>query len=351
MSAPAAPQVGPPDVGAPHVVTFGEVLLRLSPPHPHERLFQSPTLRTWFGGSEANVAAGLARLGTAVEHVTRVPAHAVGDAALAALRAEGVGVRHVARGGTRLGAYFVESGADLRPLHTVYDRAGSAFAELEPAHLDWDAALRGVEWFHVSGIVPALGDGPRRTLGAALDAARARGIPVSVDLNWRPALWNGRDPRPTIERLAASAHLLIANPGAVDIMLGEPTAGTAPEPPDALRDTAARLCARFGCADVALTQRDVRSAHAHAWTAHLYEGATGTLHSAPRYEMHVVDRVGGGDSFVAALLHARLAGRPPADAVRFAAAAGALKLTIPGDFNRVSAEEVDRLLAAAAPGS
>ena len=330
---------------AARVVTFGEVLLRLSPPHAHERLFQSPALRTWFGGSEANVAAGLAQLGTAVEHVTRVPAHAVGDAALAALRAEGVGVRHVARGGTRLGAYFVESGADLRPLRTVYDRAGSGFAELEAEHLDWDAALDGASWFHVSGIVPALGDGPARALAAALDAARARDIPVSVDLNWRPALWHGRDPRRVLTPLAAAAQLIIGNPGAIEVMLGEPTAGRAPEPPDALRDTAARLCARFGCANVALTQRDVRSAHAHAWSAHLYDGATGVLHSAPWYDVHVVDRVGGGDSFVAALLHARLAGRPPADAVRFAAAASALKLTIPGDFNRVTADEVDRLIA------
>ena len=333
---------------ASRVVTFGEVLLRLSPPHPHERLFQSPTLRTWFGGSEANVAAGLAQLGTAVDHVTRVPAHAVGDAALAALRAEGVSVRHVARGGTRLGAYFVESGADVRPLRTVYDRAGSGFAELEPGHLDWDTALAGASWFHVSGIVPALGDGPARTLTAALDAARAHGVPVSVDLNWRPALWQGRDPRPLIEPLASAARLLIANPGAIEIMLGERTEGTAPEPPDALRDTAARLCARFGCAEIALTQRDVRSAHAHAWTAHLYDGATGALASAPWYDVQVVDRVGGGDSFVAALLHARFAGRAPADAVRFAAAASALKLTIPGDFNRVTVDEIDRLVASRA---
>ncbi len=347
MSPRVSPRVSQP--AAPCVVTFGEVLLRLSPPHPHERLFQSPALRTWFGGSEANVAAGLAQLGTAVEHVTRVPAHAVGDAALAALRAEGVGVRHVARGGPRLGAYFVESGADLRPLRTVYDRAGSAFAELEPGHLDWDAALGGAAWFHVSGIVLALGDGPRRVLGEALAAARAHGVPVSVDLNWRPALWQERDPRPLVEPLAAAADLLIANPGAIAVMLGEPTAGAAPEPPAALRDTAARLCRRFGCREVALTQRDVRSAHAHAWTAHLYEGATGALHSADRYDVQVVDRVGGGDSFVAALLHARLAGRPAAEAVRFAAAAGALKLTIPGDFNRVTADEVDRLVAARTP--
>jgi 2-dehydro-3-deoxygluconokinase len=176
-------------------VTFGEVLLRLSPDRPQERLFQSPALRSYFGGAEANVAAGLAALGVPADHVTRLPANALGDAAMAALRAAGVGVTHVARGGDRLGLYFVESGADLRPLRTVYDRAGSAFALVEPAHLDWHAALAGAAWFHVTGINPALGAGPLRAMTAGLDAARALGVRVSIDLNWRPALWTGRDPR------------------------------------------------------------------------------------------------------------------------------------------------------------
>jgi 2-dehydro-3-deoxygluconokinase len=329
----------------PRVVTFGEVLLRLSPPQAQERLFQSPSLRTWFGGAEANVAAGLAALGVPAEHVTRVPDGPLGDAALAALRAAGVGVAHAARGPGRLGLYFVESGADLRPLRVVYDRAGSAFAALEPAQLDWGAALAGAGWFHVSGITPVLGDGPARALDAALDAARAAGVPVSVDLNWRPALWRGRDPRPVLEPIAARADLLVANPGAIEIMLGIPTAGAMPEPPEALAETARRVHERFGCREVALTQRETLSASEHAWRAHLWGAGDGHLHSAPRYAVRVVDRVGGGDSFVAALLYARFAGRAPADAVRFATAASALKLTIPGDQNRVTAAEVDHLLS------
>jgi 2-dehydro-3-deoxygluconokinase len=325
----------------PRVVTFGEVLLRLSPDRPQERLFQSPALRSYFGGAEANVAAGLAALGVPVDHVTRLPDNALGEAALAALRAAGVRVAHVTRGGARLGLYFVESGADLRPLRTVYDRAGSAFAELDPGDIDWDAALRGAGWFHVSGITPVLGDGPAR----AVDAARAAGVPVSVDLNWRPALWKGRDPRPVLAPIAARADLLVANPGAIDVMLGIATAGTMPEPPAALADTARRVHERFGCREVAVTQRETVSASEHAWQAHLWTAADDRLHSARRYQVHVVDRVGGGDSFVAALLYARFAGRAPAEAVRFATAASALKLTIPGDQNRVTAAEVDHLLS------
>jgi 2-dehydro-3-deoxygluconokinase len=326
------------------VVTFGEVLLRLSPPG-QERLFQSPALRPYFGGSEANVAASLAHFGARVEHVTRVPANAVGEAALAALRAEGVGVRAVARGGSRLGIYFVESGADIRPLRVVYDRAHSAFAELEPEHLNWDGVMRGAEWFHVSGITPALGEGPLRSVHAALNAARAASVPVSLDLNYRPALWVGRDPKPILQPIARRAQLLIANPGAIEVMLGITTAGTIPEPPEALRATAEKVHAAYGCQRVAITQRETISASEHGWQAFLWDAADGALHAGGRHQVQVVDRVGGGDSFAAGLLHALLEGRGAADAVRFATAASALKLTIPGDFNRVTADEVERLLS------
>jgi 2-dehydro-3-deoxygluconokinase len=327
------------------VVTFGEVLLRLSPPG-QERLFQTPTLRTFFGGSEANVAAGLAHLGTRASHVTRAPANALGDAALRALVAEGVDVRRSVRGGSRLGIYFVESGADLRPLRVVYDRAGSAFAEVQPGHVDWDAALRGADWFHVSGITPALGDGPACAVLAALDAARVNAVQVSVDLNYRPALWVGRDPRPLLKPIAARADLLVANPGAIALMLGIATEGDMPERPEALRVTAERVHEAFGCRQIAITQRETISAGEHGWQAHLWDAATDGFHSAPRYHVRLVDRVGGGDSFVSGLLHALLEGRDHAEAVRFATAASALKLTIPGDINRVTVPEVEQLLHA-----
>ena len=325
------------------VVTFGELMLRLSPPG-QERLFQSPQLRTYFGGSEANVAASLAHFGVRSDYVTRLPENAVGDAALAALRAEGVGVSDVLRGGDRLGIYFVESGTDLRAMRVVYDRAGSAFARLDPADLDWSCILPGADWLHLSGITPALGDGPAQATRDAVDSARAAGVKVSFDLNYRPALWKDRDPVPTIRPLVEGCDLLIGNPGAVAAMLAIDPGGDRSESPEALRCVAERVASELGCRAVALTAREVVSASEHGWSAALFESETGEMHRAARYQVRVVDRVGGGDACAAALLFALLDGRAPADALAFATAASALKLTIPGDFNRVSADEVDRAI-------
>src|SRR5205814_8362941 len=184
-------------VSGPRAVTFGELMLRLSPPGP-ERLFQSPELRTGFGGCEANVAVGLAHLGVPADYVTRLPDNAIGDAALRALAGEGVGTAWIARGPERMGIYFVEPGADIGANRVVYDRAGSAFAAITADTIDWTRALTGAAWLHGSGITPALGEGPRTALAAAIRAARAAGASVSVDLNYRPALWPGRDPRAVI---------------------------------------------------------------------------------------------------------------------------------------------------------
>ena len=326
------------------VVNFGEIMLRLTPPR-QERFFQSPELRTYFGGSEANVAASLAHFGVRSRYVTRVPDNALGEGALRALRAEGVDVESVVRGGPRLGVYFVEGGADLRPLRTVYDRAGSSFSQLDPAELDWATVLRGADWLHVSGITPALGEGPCRATRQALEAARAAGVTTSFDLNFRPAVWAGRDPKPVIRPLVALCDVLIGNPGAMSTMLGVHTPGKAPEPPEALHETARALRREFGCRTVAITQRQSLSASEHGWRASLFDtSADAELHTSQRYQVRLVDRVGGGDSFVAGLLYALLAGRDRRAALDFATAASALKLTIPGDFNRVTVDEVDRLL-------
>ena len=323
------------------VVCFGELLLRLSPPGD-ERLFQSPQLRAWFGGSEANVAAGIAHLGGRSACVTRLPDNAVGDAALAAVRAEGVDVSGVLRGDGRMGIYFVEPGAGLRPMRVVYDRAGSAFSRLDPASLDWPALLDGAAWLHLSGITPALGDRPARAAHDAAGAARSAGVKVSIDLNYRPALWQGRDPRAVVPALVRGCDLLIGNPGAAAAMLGVDSGAGDPHDPAFARRAAERIAGELGCAAVAVTLRDVVSASEHRWSAALWDGAA--LHQARRWTVRVVDRVGGGDAFAAALIHALQDGREPAAALEFATAAGALKLTIPGDFNRVCAAEVDRLL-------
>jgi len=325
-------------VSGARAVTFGELMLRLSPPGP-ERLFQSPELRTSFGGCEANVAVGLAHLGVRAEYVTRLPDNAIGHAALHALQAEGVGTGSIALGGAseRMGIYFVEPGADIRASRVVYDRAGSAFAAITPQTVDWAKAVRGAAWFHGSGITPALGEGPRASLTAAITAARAGGVRISLDLNYRPALWQGREPRAVIEPLVKGADLLIGNRDAVRVMLGIEA------PDDSL---AQRLAERYDCRHVALTRREVLSASEHGWSAVLYDAASGDVWPSRRYQVRVVDRVGGGDSFAAGLIAALAAERDPADAVQFAAAAGALKLTIPGDWNRATPQEIEQLVRA-----
>ena len=321
--------------GAPRVVTFGELLLRLSPPG-EERLLASPELLTFWGGAEANVAVGLSHLGVRCDYVTRVPANPIGDAGIDALRHEGVGTEWIQRGGERMGLYFVEPGHDLRTMRVVYDRAGSAFARLDPASLDWSAVLARAEHFHASGITPALGEGPAAALADAVARARAQGTPVSLDLNYREALWLGRDPQPVIEPLAQGVDVLIGNAAAVRAMLGIAAENDC--------EVARRIAGRCGCHVVALTSREVLGAREHGWSAVIYDAATGSLLRSRRHVVRVVDRVGGGDGFAAGLIAALVSRRAPAEALEFAVAAGALKLTIPGDFCRVSAAEVERLL-------
>ncbi len=317
------------------VLTFGELMLRLSPPGA-ERLFQSTELRAGFGGCEANVAVSLAHLGVPADYVTRLPANPLGDAAVRALQAEGVGTTWVVRGGERMGIYFVEPGADFR--EAVYDRTGSAFSHMRPDSVDWAAALAGATWFHGSGITPALGDGgPAAALGLGLAAAKAQGAQVSIDLNYRPALWQDRDPRPLIEPLVRGADLLIGNPDALRAMLGIETDTEALAP---------RLANHYRCRRVALTCREVASASEHRWSATLYDAQTGALAMSRSYRARVVDRMGGGDAFAAAMIAALLDERTAVDAVEFAAAAGALKLSVPGDFSRATRDDIERLVRA-----
>jgi len=316
------------------MVAFGELLLRLSPPG-EQRLFESPELHTFFGGAEANVAVALSHLGLEADYVTRLPEGPLGDAALAALRREGVGTASILRGGARMGIYFVEPGADLRTMRVVYDRAGSALAQIDPGEIDWTRVLAGAAWFHSTGITPALGDGPTAELARGIASARAAHVPVSFDLNYREALWRGRDPRGLIEPLARQADVLIGNRDAVRALLGIEAAGDALGP---------LLSERYGSRVVAITQREILGAREHAWSATLYDAATGSLARSRRHVVQVVDRVGGGDSFAAGLIAALLGAQTPAAALDFAVAAGALKLAVSGDFGRATAEEVERLV-------
>jgi len=316
------------------VVAFGELLLRLSPPG-EQRLFESPELHTFFGGAEANVAVALSHLGVEADYVTRLPEGPLGDAALDALRREGVGTASILRGGARLGLYFVEPGADLRTMRVVYDRTGSAFAQIDPGAIDWTRVLAGAGWFHSTGITPALGDGPAAALARAIACARAEHVPVSLDLNYREALWRGRDPRGLVEPLARQADVLIGNREAVRALLGVEAPGDALGP---------LLAERYGSRTVAITEREILGAREHAWSATLYDAATRALARSRRHVVRVVDRVGGGDSFAAGLIAALLDKQVPAAALEFAVATGALKLAVPGDFGRATAEEVERLV-------
>jgi 2-dehydro-3-deoxygluconokinase len=327
------------------VLAFGELMLRLSPPG-HERLFQSPVLGATFGGSEANVAVSLAQLGLDARFVTRLPANPLGDAALAALRAEGVDVRFVARGGGRLGIYFAETGASQRPSRVVYDRAGSAIAEIAAGQIDWAAALDGVAWVHTSGITPALSGAAQVATAHLIEAAAERGATVSFDLNYRAKLWSPAEAQAAIPPLLRGVRVLIANEEDLQTCLGVEVAGDvtrADLDQGAYAAAAARVAGEHDLDHVAITLRESLSASDNGWSALLYERTAGALHRSARYEVRLVDRIGAGDAFAAGLIHGLRTGRSPQAALDFAVAASALKQTIPGDFNRVSAAEVERL--------
>jgi len=335
------------------VVSFGEIMLRLSPPG-FERLFQSPVLSATFGGGEANVAVSLAQFGLESHYVTRLPANPIGDAAIRALRAEGVRTDHVARGGSRVGIYYAETGASQRASTVIYDRAHSAISEIPADAVAWDAVMAGTAWFHVSGITPALGDRGAAATKAAVTAARRAGARVSVDLNFRKKLWTEAQAQAVMRPLMADVNVVIANEEDLQSVLGihvkgaDVTSGTLNV--DAYREAAAEVTKSLGPALVAITLRESLSASDNGWSAVLWDGASQTLHQSQHYNVRLVDRIGGGDSFAAGLIYGLVTGRPHADALRFAVAASALKQTIPGDFNRVSVPEVDALAKGDASG-
>ncbi len=335
------------------VITFGEIMLRLSPPG-FERFFQSPVLNATFGGGEANVAISLAHFGFSSYFVTCLPPNPIGDAAVRTLRAEGVRTDFIVRGGRRVGIYFAETGASQRASTVVYDRGHSAVAEMETGALDWDPVFAGAAWFHVTGITPALGERAAACTREAVAAAKGAGVPVSIDLNFRRKLWSEQQAQATMRALVRCADLLIANEEDIQAALGMPVTGTDVTSGQlnvaAYRGVAERITAELGCPRVAITLRESVSASDNGWSAVLWDAGAGAFHHSQRYEVRVVDRIGAGDSFAAGLIYALADGRAPEAALRFAVAASALKHSIPGDFNRVSVGEVDRLCQGDASG-
>ncbi|MPZ17439.1 MAG: sugar kinase [Luteitalea sp.] len=327
-------------------VTFGEIMLRLSPPG-FERYLQSPVFQATFGGGEANVAVSLAWCGCESHYVTRLPAHAIGEAAVRALRAEGVHTDHIQRGGERIGVYYAETGASQRGSNVIYDRARSAITELQPGMVPWAEVCTGAAWFHTSGITPALGASAAACTREAIEAAKASGARVSLDLNFRKKLWTEAQAQEVMRPLVSLVDVVIANEEDIQSVLGLEVAGTDVATGrlnlEGYRAVSERIVREYGVQLVAVTLRESYSASDNGWSAALYDAGSGEFHHSQRYDVRLVDRIGGGDSFAGGLIYGVIAGKAPADALRFAVAASALKQTIPGDFNRVTVAEVERV--------
>lgn len=336
------------------VVTFGEIMLRLSTPG-FTRFVQSQQFDATYGGGEANVAASLAQFGFDSHFVSKVPAHEIGQAAVNHLRRYGVGTDYLVRGGDRLGIYFLETGASQRPSKVIYDRADAAVTTLAPEEIDWAAVFDGARWFHWTGITPALGDGPRRTLQAALDAAKAAGVTVSCDLNFRAKLWTTAEAQAVMRPLMEYVDVCIANEEDAERSLGFEAGATDVEAGELDASGYRRLCrelkAEYDFDAVAVTLRESFSASLNGWSAMLHDDRDcADPHRSQRYEITLVDRVGGGDSFAAGLIYGLLTKDDTRDALEFAVAASCLKQTIPGDFNLVSVDEVEKLASGSGSG-
>ena len=335
------------------VITFGELMLRLSPPG-FERFLQTPAFVATFGGGEANVAVCLAQFGIESVYITALPKNPIGDAAVRALRAEGVRTDLIVRGGSRIGIYYAEAGASQRASNVIYDRARSSISEMKVDAVDWKAAFTGADWYHVTGITPALGVNGVESTKASIAAARAVGVRISVDLNFRKKLWTEAQAQQVMGPLMRDVDVVIANEEDLQSVLGVHVPGTDVTSGqlniEGFREAAERVTREFGPKMVAITLRESVSASDNGWSAVLWDANTGTMHRSQRYDVRLVDRIGGGDSFAGGLIYGLVTGRSPEASLRFAVAASALKQTIPGDFNRVSVDEVDRLAGGDASG-
>jgi 2-dehydro-3-deoxygluconokinase len=328
-------------------------MLRLSPAG-HEVLFQTPRLEATFGGAEANVAVSLANYGEDVEFVTALPQNPIADAAIKELRAFGVGTSHILRKGERMGIYFTETGASMRQSKVVYDRAHSSISEISAAEFKWDDIFRGVHWFHTTGITPALSRSAAETSLEAMKAARANGVKISCDLNYRKKLWKwGRSPEDVMTEMASQVDVLIANEEDCQKCLGieldvDVTKGSIDT--SKYRELARLVMARFpNITHFAVSLRESLSADWNNWSVVMAD--KNGFYESKKYEIRdIVDRIGGGDSFGAGLIRSLCNLGGPQEIVEFAAAASALKHTIYGDYNRISLDDVKNLAAGDASG-
>jgi len=323
------------------IVTFGEIMLRLAP-FNYERIVQAHTLQATYGGGEANVAASLAQLGHSVSFVTRLPDNPLGDAAVKTMAGYGVDTALIIRGGDRIGIYFLEHGASIRPSRVTYDRSGSSMAEVQPDMLDWPKIFQDAKWFHVTGITPALSESSAATSLAAVKAAKMDGLTVSCDLNYRKKLWTREMAKQVMSGIIDYVDVVIANEEDATDVFGikadttDVTSGQLET--EHYKEVAARLKDLADISVVAITLRESISASDNNWSAMLYDGKD--YFFSRKYPIHLVDRVGGGDSFGAGLIHGMIKGWKKQEILEFAVAASALKQTIPGDMNPVKEKEV-----------
>ncbi len=329
------------------VVTLGEIMLRLSTPG-NTRFVQSDSFDVVYGGGEANVAVSCANYGHDAYFVTKLPKHEIGQSAVNALRKYGVKTDFIARGGDRVGIYYLETGASMRPSKVIYDRAHSAIAEADAADFDFDAIMEGADWFHWSGITPAISDKAAELTRLACEAAKRHGVTVSVDLNFRKKLWTKEKAQSIMKPLMQFVDVCIGNeedaekvlgfkPGNTDVTSGElELAGYV--------DIFNQMADKFGFKYIISSLRESHSASDNGWSACIMDGQTREFYHSRKYHITpIVDRVGGGDSFAAGLICGLVDGKDMKAALEFAVAASALKHTIPGDFNLVTRADVDNL--------
>lgn len=335
------------------VLSFGEVLLRLASPG-YTKLFQKDSLDSTFCGGEANVAVSLAIFGLESEFLTKLPANDVGKAAVNSMRYFGVNTNKIVYGDGRMGLYYLEKGASQRPSKVIYDRAHSAISLAGAGDFDWDSIFEKVDWFHWTGINPALSDGLAKISLEACRKAKKKGLTVSCDLNYRQNLWSSDKAKSVMTKLMPYVDICIANEEDADRVLG-----IKPENNDVesgklnkagYESVAKQICDAYGCKKVAITLRESYSASRNGWSAMLYDNALNHAFYSRTYDIQIVDRVGGGDSFTAGIIYCLITGKDNQEAIEFATAASCLKQTLEGDYNRTTVVDVENLLKSGGNG-
>lgn len=333
------------------IITFGELMLRLAPEN-YLRFVQSERYEATFGGAEANVAVSLANYGENCAFVSKLPSHEIGQAAVNSLRKFGVDTSEIVRGGERVGIYYCEKGASQRPSKVIYDRAYSAIATATQNDFDWDKILEGAGWFHFTGITPALSDDCAKITLEACKKAKAKGVTISCDLNFRKKLWSKQKAGEVMGELCKYVDYCIANEEDAKDVFGieadDTDINTGKLSREGYVSVAEKLTKKFGFKGVAVTLRESLSANDNNWSAMLYTDGKAVF--SKKYAMHIVDRVGGGDSFGAGLIYSLSNGFEPQKAIEFAVAASCLKHSIEGDYNMVSVAEVEALAGGNASG-